>query len=68
VRDLGQDAGTVAGLRIGGERPAVPHVRDGREGVAEESMAGPAGEIREESHPASITLVCPHPHLPTATV
>ncbi len=57
VGDLHQDAGTVAGVRLGAGGAAVLEVAQGGQGLGHDVVAGHAGQGRDEGHATGVVLV-----------
>src|SRR5699024_7722340 len=57
VRDLGEDARAVAGVRLGADRASVIEVVQRGEGMGDDVVPGIAAEGGDEGHSARVVLV-----------
>jgi len=57
VRDLGQNARPVAGLRVASLRAPVVQVTQDGEGLGDRVMGAPTGQVGDEADAAGVVLV-----------
>ncbi len=57
VRNLNQDAGAVAGLRVAARRSAMGEVDEHLKALADDLVAFFAADVRDEAHAAGIVFI-----------
>ncbi len=56
VGKLGEDAGAVAGIRVGARRAAVLKVAENAQGAGHDTVAAPGPQVRHQAHSAGVVL------------